>query len=372
MKKIKQCISNLMLIPFFMDLQLFAESGNLVNATGNYVNAYTGATTEFSGDNTLSPGMKVFYNTALLENARETFIYQQLGRVQTLPQNHGMTCEWRKINTLPDCDRLQEAVIPEGKKLGMTAMTVEIAEYGEYVSISRQVELHHVDDMMLGATEELGAAGGRTYEKMIRNVLSGGTNVIFADAYDASGSYVSTPATREALKTALDGGKICNLTPDMIAKAVTVLNKGNARKFDGNEYVCVVHPSVAYDLRKSKDWIEAHKYASPEEIYNGEIGKLHGVRFVESGLCPVIKKSGTQAIYQPMVFGKDAFGVVDPQGAGMQMIHKPASQAGGPLEQYSTAGIKFSMAARILYPERMVIIECGSSGYGAVDEDNMG
>lgn len=363
----------LLLLPFVLNLQLFAEAGNLVNTTVGYRNAYTGETTEFSGNDTLTPGMKTYYNTALLENARETFIYQQLGRVQPLPQNHGMTVEWRKFNTLPDCDRLQEAVIPVGKKLGQTAMTVEIAEYGEYVTVSKQVMTHHVDNVLQGATEELGAASGRTYEKLIRNVLSGGTNVIYADVYDAAGNYVSTPQTRVALKEALEGGKVANLTPDMVAKAVTVLNKSNARKFEGNEYLCVLNPSNTYDLRKHPDWIDAHKYASPQEIYTGEVGKLHGVRFVETNLAPVIKASGAkQAIYQPMFFGKDAFGVVDPAGAGMQMIHKSAKEVGGPLEQFGTAGVKFSMAARILYQERMVIVECGSSGYGAVDEDNMG
>lgn len=373
MRKAIENLRQVMFLPFMLNLQLFAEAGTLVNATPGYTNAYTGDVEPFSGDNTLSPGMKQYYNTALLENARETFIYQQLGRVQPLPQNHGMTVEWRKFNTLPDCDRLQEAVIPVGKKLGQTAMTVEIAEYGEYVTVSKQVMTHHVDNVLQGATEELGAAGGRTYEKLIRNVLSGGTNVIYADVYDADGNYVSTPQTREELKTALNGGKVANLTPDMIAKAVTVLNKSNARKFDGNEYLGVLNPSNTYDLRKHPDWVDAHKYAHPEEIYTGEVGKLHSVRFVETTLSPILKEEGdTQALYQPMIFGKDAFGVVDPAGAGMQMIHKTAKEVGGPLEQFGTAGIKFSMAARILYQERMVIIECGSRGYGAVDEDNMG
>ena len=53
-----------------INLQLFAEAGTLVNATGNYVNAYTGDTTDFSGTNTLAGELKTFYDTELLENAR--------------------------------------------------------------------------------------------------------------------------------------------------------------------------------------------------------------------------------------------------------------------------------------------------------------
>ena len=43
--------------------QYFADAGTLVNATGNYVNAGTGQTTAFSGNDTLAPTMKTFYDT---------------------------------------------------------------------------------------------------------------------------------------------------------------------------------------------------------------------------------------------------------------------------------------------------------------------
>ena len=87
------------LISFAINLQLFAAAGTLVNATGNYVNAYTGDTTSFSGANTLSGELKTFYDTELLENARVEMFYAQFGKKQTLPENHGKTVEWRKWNT---------------------------------------------------------------------------------------------------------------------------------------------------------------------------------------------------------------------------------------------------------------------------------
>ena len=352
-----------------VNLQMFAEAGNLVNTTGGYTNAYTGDVTNFSGADSLSSTMKTYYDTELLENARDALIYQQLGRKQALPANHGMTVEWRKWNTLPDCDKLQEAVIPVGKKLGQTSLNVSIDEYGQYVTISRQLDLHAIDDAILGATEELGAAAGKTYDKLIRNVLMTGTNVLYADVRKDDGTFVSTPASRSALVTALGtSGQAALCTPDMVNKAVTQLRKTNTPFFSGNKYVAVIHPSCSYDLRSHKDWVEAHKYARPEEIFNGEIGELHGVRFIESTLAPIIRDDD-KAIYQVMVFGKDAFGVVDPEGAGMQTITKTAEQAGGPLNQFSTVGTKFSMATKVLYPERYVIVECSSS-YSDIDAAN--
>ena len=353
---------------FLMNLRLFNDAGTLVNATGNYVNAYTGSTTSFSGTDDLTPTMKTFYDTELLENHRDQLIFAQLGRKQGLPSRRGRTIEWRKWNTLPLCSALTEGVIPSGEKLGMTSINVALAQYGEYVAVTDLLELHALDDVIAGAVEELGAAGGKTHDLLVRNVLKAATNILFADAYSGT-TYQSTPANEAGLQSAL-GSYTCNLTPDMINKAVTNLKVGGAPTFSGNKYVAVVHPHIAYDLRKNPDWLEAHKYAAPEQIFNGEIGELHGVRFIESNLAPIIKGDGqTYATYKTMFFGKDAFGVVDPEGSGMETIVKTKEQVGGPLNQFSTIGTKFEIAAKILYPERMCTVWSGSS-YSSTDSAN--
>jgi len=354
-----------------LNLQLFAEAGTLVNGTTGYTNAYTGSVESFvPGVTDLSPLNKVFYDTTLLDNARDNLIYAQLGKKVSLPANRGQTIEFRRWKTLGRVSKLQEGVIPTGKKLSMVAITASISQYGDYVSITDVAENHFIDDVVLGATEELGAAAGLTYDELIRNVLLGGTNILFADAMNGS-TYVSTPATEAALQTAL-ASYTCNLTPRLINKGVTNLKKGAKFKtFDGKYYVAVIHPDVAEDLRNDPAWIEAHKYAEPGEIFSGEIGRMHGVRFLESNLAPVIKSNGqTYATYKTIMLAKNAFGVIDPEGAGMRTIIKSKEQVGGPLEQFSTVGTKFSMAAKILYQERMVTLWSGSS-YSDVEETNI-
>ena len=97
---------------------------------------------------------------------------------------------------------------------------------------------------------------------------------------------------------------------------------------------------------------------------------MHGVRFLESNLAPVIKSDGqTYATYKTMIFAKDAFGVVDVEGGAMETIIKTADEVGGPLRQFGTVGVKFCMAAKILYQERMVTIWSGSS-YSSTASDN--
>lgn len=359
-------------ILFALNLQLFAEAGTLVNATGNYVNAHTGATTPFDSVNTMNGELKTFYDTELLENARIEMYYAQFAKKQKLPANHGKTVEWRKWNTFAKADKLQEGVIPTGQKFGMSSKTGSIDQYGTYAAITDQLELHAYDDVILGATEEMGASAAETQETLIRDGLLVNTNVLYCDNITlATGAVASTP-TSPALMEASDT-VMCLLTPDMVAKAVTKMKKDKVKTING-KYYAVIHPSVAYDLRKSKEWIEAHKYSATSEIFNGEIGELHGCRFIENTFAPILggeykNKAGT-VTYATYFFGHEAFGIIDPEGGALEMIAKDKSQVGGPLNQYSTIGYKFETnGVTILYTERVLrVMSC--STYSATDEEN--
>ena len=355
------------------DLQLFAEgAGVVVNATGSYVNAYTGNTTAFEGKNTLAPELKTYYDTELLENARVDMVYAQFGKKQALPANGGKTVEWRKWNTFEKATQLQEGVIPTGQKFGSTTLTGSINQYGTYTAVTDVLELRAFDDVILGATEEMGAALAETQEYLIRQALMTGTNVLYCDNVKKDGTFVSTPTTPGTMGAA-DADGFAFLTPDMIAKAVTKMKKNKVPTI-GGKYYCVVHPSVVYDLRSSEGWMEAHKYAAANEIFNGEIGELHGVRFIENAYAPVLKgdyanKAGG-ATYACFMFGKDAFGIIDPEGGAAQMIVHDKSEIGGPLNQFSTIGFKFETnGATILYPERLLRVMACSS-FSASDEEN--
>lgn len=438
-----------MLKEFLIDLQLFAEAGTLVNTTVNYVNAYTGEATDFDAKNTLAGELKVFYDTELLENARIEMFYAQFAKKQPLPAGRGKSVEWRKWNTFARASQLVEGVIPTGQKLGMSSINAAINQFGTYATISDQLELHAYDDVILGATEEMGASAAETQEALIRDALYAGTNVIYCDVLSSQGAYVKTPVQNSGLVHDATNG-YAYLTPDMVNQAATKLKKDRVPTING-KYAAVIHPSVAYDLRKSDEWVEVHKYAAVTEIFNGEIGELHGVRFIEDVFAPVIRgedlasdvrslkinagsgysgaitsvtfDGGTvaadaligrvisingvsavvtdntastitfastnfgsiadntdifpgegsadgDAAYATYFFGKDAFGIIDPEGGALQMIVHDKSEVGGPLNQFSTVGYKFSTnGASILYPTRVLRL-MSASAYSAIDEAN--
>ena len=127
-----------------------SDAGTVVNATGNYVNAYDGSTTNFDGVNTLSGELKTFYDTELLENARVEMFYAQFAKKQPLPKKHGGTVEWRKFNTFKKASKLIEGVIPEGQKGGTTVKTGFISQYGTYVAVTDVLEMRAYDSNSLG------------------------------------------------------------------------------------------------------------------------------------------------------------------------------------------------------------------------------
>ena len=267
------------------NLQLFADAGTLVNATGNYVNAYTGATEAFDSAHTLAPQIKDYYDTELLENARIDTYYAQFAKRVNLPAGHGGSVEFRKWNTFDRAGQLQEGVIPSGQKFGQTKLTAAVNQFGTYTAVSDRLEYKAYDDIIGGATEEMGASLAETQEALIRDALFAGTNVLYANKVTlADGTVGPAPTARTGL---VDNATYsCRMTAELVNKAATKLKKDKVPKING-KYYAVIHPSVAEDLRNSEGWLEAHKYAAPGEIFNGEIGELHGVRFIEDTFAPV-------------------------------------------------------------------------------------
>ena len=332
-----------------LNLQLFAwEQGKTAGSpTVNPVNVTT--------QSSMSPTMKTFYDTTLLENARESMIFTQFGQKQPMKGNK---IEWRKFNTFEKAlTPLTEGVIPTGQTFGMTKIEGETTQHGDFTPISDRLELESYDDVIFGATEEMGAAEGETYDTLTRNILVAGNSVRYCPTPDGAEVSSRGEITDE-----------CILTPDVVNKAQTWLKKNKAPKINGS-YVAIIHPSVAYDLRNSEEWKEYHKYNDVAPIFKGEIGELHGVRFVESNEAKVWRLESGVTVYATLFLGKDAFGILDPEGEGMEMIIKTKEQIGGPLNQFSTIGYKFCHGAKILYQERMLRVESGSS-MGRDDNEN--
>lgn len=223
----------------------------------------------------LSAEMKTYYGMELLENAKPALVHNQFAATRGVPVGGGKTVEWRKFGSFEKAlTPLTEGVTPDGSGISVTYITKELSQYGDYTTVSDMLDLTAIDDVVLEITDRHGANMGLTLDTVTRNELQQGTKVIYAPTINDDGTETEVLHRYEL-------GKNNKLTAALVARAATQLKKMNAPTFDG-KYVCILHPSVAFDLRNDPDWVAAHQYAAATELFSGEIGELHGVRFVET------------------------------------------------------------------------------------------
>ena len=293
-----------------MNLQLFADpSASLQNTTGTMTNE-----------------MKTFYEKRLIDQAEPRLVHDQFADYYPVPQNGGKTIEFRKYDSLPKADTpLTEGVTPNGQTLNVTTITSDLHQYGGWTPLTDVLQMTAIDNNVVQATRVLASQAGLTSRK------------------------------------ALD--KSCTLTPKLFFQAAAQLGAMNADPI-GDSYIAIIHPYAAYDLKTCKEFIEAHKYADPDTMYRGEIGKLGNIRFIETSEAKIWKDATCPeglAVFGTLVLGAHAYGVTELEGGGLEHIVKQLGYGDDPLNQRASVGWKGMRAAERLVEQYMVRIESVSS-----------
>jgi len=390
-------------------------------------NSVINGTTSNTQGNSLTGEIKTYYSDYLIDIAEGELVHDQFGQKRNIPEGKGKTIEFRKFTPLAKVTtELTEGVTPDGQALDMSVLTASPKQYGGYAIITDLLDLTAIDNIKTEAVQLIGSQAGRSLDTVVREILNAGTNVQYCEG---------TRASRAALQ------KTDYLTVKSIANAVRTLKRANSKKIDGN-YVAIIHPDVSYDLMNDTNWKDWHEYVTPENKYNGEIGMIDGVRFVETTEAKIFEaadlasdsrtltasasankdattvsfdggtvaadaligrfvtidgvayevadnttnqltlKTGLaanmadntviypgeagkegQPVYSTLVIAKDAYGVTELDGMGMQLYIKNAGSAGtsDPLDQRSTVGWKATRTAEMLVQDYMVRIETSCS-----------
>lgn len=232
--------------------------------------------TNVTTDTGMSVENKTFYDKELIRTAGPQLVHDQFAQKRPIPKNGGQSVEFRQFGDLPKAlTPLTEGVTPNGKKLSATAKTATVSQYGDYVTISDKLDLTAIDPVALEAVDVIGKQMGLTLDTVTRNKLHQGLQVMYAPLRSSAGAETEVSSRSKLDKSAV-------LTVKLVQQARTELKAMNVPTFDDGCYVMIIHPYSAYDLKRDPEWRKPHEYADTRQLYNGEVGMVDGVRFVEN------------------------------------------------------------------------------------------
>lgn len=338
----------------------------------------------------VSPAVAAWAVVRMLKRALPLLVFEKFGQTFPMPTNSTQTAKFRRyfltgatgsagngsgnfytpLATTP----LVEGVTPDGRSLANQDYTVQLAQYGDFVTITDVVNDTHPDNILAVATDVLGENAAETVETLRFNVLKAGTNVFYGNNV-ASRSLVAskiTLADQRRVTTALNrqnAKKITSVvasTPDFNTKSVEA------------GYVAVVHPDMETDIRDMVGFKPTADYGPHQTPWEGEIGSVEQVRYIATtvakpfeaagvvvGSAPTLRSNGGVNIdvYPVLYFGRDAFGIVPLKGHSSMtpMVVNPKPAAGDPLGQRGTVGWKLWTATVILQEAFMVRLEVGAT-----------
>ena len=303
--------------------------------------------------------VRTVYSKEIEFKAMPILRFLQFAKQKTeLGTEPGLSIAMMTYNNLKRGGALQEGVRITAQALSSTMKHITVGERGNAVSVSELSLKTSFTDIMADATTLLARDVAITLDVELRDtVIAGVTNTIYGRA-GKSDAKVASRADLTATKI---------LSVATIKDAVEILATNNAPKFDGNYYVAFVHPHQSRELRDDNAWIEASKYGAPEQLFNGEIGRIDDVRFIETTIMPNgVAPEGDEAfaqelktgeggnqvdVFQAVLFGEDTYGYA--VGLPVELRDNGVTDFGREhaLAWYAIWG------TGVLHPERGVVIE---------------
>ena len=270
---------------------------------------------------TLTAENKIFYERALLKRLLPMLHAYDDAQKSVLPHNSGTKVNWRKFTALAiPSSPLTEGVTPDGKSLDITTVTADAAQYGDFVIISDLLAKAGMDKAMTESSLLCGEQAALLIDSVVMTAMRATTNTYTCDG---------------------------ELTEADVKKIVLKLKKKNARRFADGYFHAIISPAQAYSLMNQQGWVDAAKYGSIKKLLKGEVGELHGVRFMES---TNVYENGGKA--EALIYGADSYGVVDMEGGAGKpsIITQDFGSAGvaDPLKQRASVGWKNLFVAKVL------------------------
>jgi N4-gp56 family major capsid protein len=226
---------------------------------------YTGVNT--AGDvQALPQAILDVYSADILFEAQGIMRFEEFAVTKTeLGKVPGQTITMTRYNNIERGGQLQEHVPLSEKQMSASQQAITVTEYGNAIGVTEKLLQMSFDDTLASGAKLLGRDYAVVNDLMCRDTLSGATQIVYA------GGKTSTAA--------LDGATDF-FDVEVIRQGVEILQTKNAPKFNGDFYICFVHPHQASYLMRDPDWVSANNYANTRALFNGELGRWNDVIFI--------------------------------------------------------------------------------------------
>ena len=298
----------------------------------------------------LSQLMQKYYDKLFIETAKHWLIHEEGAQKRPLPQGSGKIAYFQRYTPLAIITAaLTEASNPTCVNLSATNVSVTVSEFGSYSKVSKLLSLTAVDRKMKGAVEVHAQNAGESRDQMVREKALVGATAQLA----ASSAALTDVGTTDTLSAA------------EVRKAVRTLKANKAMRYSDGYFLGKTSPYASYDLMGDSVWVNAHTYKDGDNLYKGELGRLHGVRFLETTNWKETANGGTSSadIIPSFIHGKNALGVTDLDGDEKKIYVKTPNDGdtSNPLNRYHTVGWAMTFAPVKLVSTWIIEIKSGAT-----------
>jgi N4-gp56 family major capsid protein len=310
------------------------------------------ATTTTSNLEAAQKALGIYYDKIVIGSLQPNLYFEQFGTVVGISKGN-YTSRFFTFNKIATSSvtTLTEGTPPTGIAVSVNAVDTTPTQYGVSVELTDLVALTAVFDLINTTLDEVGKAMARKIDEVIQTVVNAGTNVIYAGG--------------KSSRSALGAGDLFDAT--LVRQAAAKLRKNAAPEFSqrGGGYVAITTPDVVFDLKSNTSvgqWVDMHKYAMPENLFNGEIGSMDGVRIVQSP--NVVTFSSTVTVHPTTFIAADAYRISYWLASKVNTYVLPPEgnlSISNPLGQKGTVGAKTNMGVARTQEERLVRVESAAS-----------
>jgi N4-gp56 family major capsid protein len=246
-------------------------------------------------------------SSKLYEAAVENSVFVDHVRpVDGYGRNKGETVTLTRVQNItePTTADLEETVrIPEDE-FNLTTKTITVTELGRavpYTNLAQDLSEYDVENPIQ-----------RKLRDQMRLVLDTKAAIAFKLA---KVKYVPTGATSNTITTNGTAGALATVNMNFFHVEEIrdyMFDTLQVPPLEGDDYLGIFRTLGLRGIKRDTKWEEWHKYLDPQAKYNGEVGRIEGIRFIECNHARALGKIGSGSILgEGVVFGEDGVAIAE-------------------------------------------------------------